>query len=558
MNLIQEEDIMNSTFFGLELSRRALEAQQTALDITGHNVANANTQGYTRQIVNLQATTPDTILAMGRNVSLGTGVNLDTIGQARDAFVDRQYRLETSKQNYWVAQQDSLSKVQDMFNEPSSDSISGDLNNFWNAWSDLSKNPENMGARSVVRERAIALTDSFHHISQQITDMRNGLDANVRVNINQINTYANQIKNLNDQIKRAEVAGDNPNDLRDQRNTLVDQLSQVVNVRVIEQKDPQFTDRTVNSYTVMIGNDSASPTQTLVDDSTVYQLQNPAPANANGLPYATLTWANGPLVGQTLDLGTSVGSLKANLDIRGDQNGQGGYLDKLMQQFNNLAQGVANAVNALHQTGQGLIAENQLTASGPIGIDFFTDGSNSSTPPALPTVTAANISLNSIISGDLGRIATGTIPTDAGTPPTHSMDTSVTPNVLLVNAGDGSLASGVATLANGWSALQSQISTGRFGGINQNPVSASSFSDFYGAAIAQMGVDTQEANRMKNGEDVLVTHLSNQRESYSGVSLDEEMTNLVKYQKSYSAAARMVTMMDDMLNTIVNGMGITR
>lgn len=569
---------MNSTFFGLELSRRALEAQQTALDITGHNVANANTAGYTRQIANLQATTPDSLLSMGHNLSLGTGVSLDSITRARDAFVDKQYRLESSKQSYWGSQQDSLSKVQDMFNEPSDDSISNDLNNFWSAWSDLSKDPENMGARSVVRERALALTDSFHHVSQQLTDMQNGLDANVRVQIDQVNTYARQIKDLNDQIKRAEVAGDNPNDLKDQRDTLIDQLSQIVNVKVIEQKDPKFTDRNVNSYTVVIGNESISPPQTLVADSAVYQLQTPAPANANGLPYATVTWANGPNAGQTLDLGSSVGSLKSNLDIRGDQNGQGGYLDNLMQQFNQLAQGIADAVNALHQTGQGLTAENTAIVAPtppdvlptsyqvgqPIGIDFFTDGSSSpsTTPPFLPKVTAANITLNSVIDSDLSRIATGIIPTDPGSPPTHSVDTSVSPSTLLVNVGDGSLAAQIATMATGWSALQSQIASGNFGvdtnGNNQNPVSAASLSDFYGATIAQMGVDVQQATRMNNGEDVLVTHLSNQRDSYSGVSLDEEMTNMVKFQKSYAAAARMVTMMDDMLNTIVNGMGVTR
>lgn len=509
---------MNSTFFGLELSRRALEAQQTALDITGHNIANANTQGYTRQIASLRATTPDSIPNLGHNISLGTGVTLDYIGRARDSFVDRQYRWESSKQGYWGTQQDMLQKVEGMFNEPSDNSLSSDLNNFWNAWSDLSKDPENMGARSVVRERALALTDSFHHTAQQISDKQGDIEANVKVQVHQINNYADQIKSLNDQIKRAEVAGDNPNDLRDSRDQLVDELSQIVSVRVVETKDPKFTDRSVNNYKVIIG-DENSPDNTLVDDSTVRHLIDPPPLSGG---VSQVQWED--KAGTSVALGNEMGQLGANLELRDN------YLVKLGKQFDTLAQGVVDAVNQIHKTGQGLSAST--------GIDFFTmtqaNGTEGAVTASAANITASNIRLNSVISSDLSQIATGKITTP-------------------VAVGDGSVAQALSTLATGWSALTDLSST---------PIaslsSSSSIGDFYGASIAQLGVDVQQANRMKSGEDVLVTHISNQRESYSGVSLDEEMTNLVKFQKSYAAAARMVTMMDDMLNTIVNGMGITR
>lgn len=509
---------MSSTFFGLELSRRALEAQQTALDITGHNIANANTQGYTRQVANLKATTPETVLGLGHSLSLGTGVSLDTIGRARDAFTDRQYRWETSKQGYWGTQQDMLQKVEGMFNEPSDNSLSSDLNNFWNGWSDLSKDPENMGARSVVSERALALTDSFHNMAQQITDKKGDIEANVKVQVHQINNYADQIKNLNDQIKRAEVGGNNPNDLRDKRDQLVDELSQIVSVRVVETKDPKFTDRDVNSYKVMIGDETSSD-NTLVDDSTVRHLIDPPPQSGG---VSQVQWED--KAGTSVALGNQMGQLGANLELRDV------YLVKLGEKFDTLAQGVADAVNQIHKTGQGLKTST--------GIDFFTmtqaNGTESAVTTSAANVTAANIRLNSVISGDLSQIATGKI-------------------ISPVTVGDGSVAQALSTLATGWTAL-TNISTSQLASLS----SSSSLGDFYGANIAQLGVDVQQANRMKSGEDVLVTHISNQRESYSGVSLDEEMTNLVKYQKSYAAAARMVTMMDDMLNTIVNGMGLTR
>lgn len=530
---------MNSTFFGLELSRRALDSQQVALDITGHNIANANTAGYTRQVANLKATIPDTIPAMGRNLSLGSGVSLDTITRARDAFIDRQFRSETSKQQYWAGKQDSLSKVEGVLNEPSDNSLSNDMNQFWTAWSDLSKDPENAGARSVVSERAQALTDSFHNLAQQTSDLRENLDSAVQVQVTQINTYAKQISDLNNQIKQAEVAGDNPNDLRDQRDAIVDDLSKIVNVKVVESKDTSFTDRTVNNYKLIIGNEN-STNNTLVDGTAVRLLKDPPPKNSDALNQ--VVWSD-DATNTDVDLGTNLGTLAANIEVRGP------YLTAFQGQLDSLAQGIASAVNALHRTGQGLTAETQKDASlNPIGIDFFTDGtipapvppsttSTYVTPSALPTVTAATISLNFEIKQDPNRIATGAI------------------NPTLVTAGDGSIAQSISSFSTGWTALTSPMLTQYFGG--QTPVAASSLGDYYAANVAQLGVDVQQATRMKSGEDVLVNNVTNQRQSMSGVSLDEEMTNLVMFQKSYSAAARMVTMMDNMLDTILN-MGMTK
>lgn len=515
---------MSSTFFGLELSRRALESQQLALNITGHNIANSNTQGYTRQIANLKSTTPESILGFGKSISLGTGVTLDTITRARDVFVDRQFRWETSKQQYWEGRQDSLQKIEGLLNEPSDNSISSDMNKFWAAWSNLSKDPDNAGARSVVREQALTLTDSFHNIAQQVSNMKGNMDETIKVQVRQVNTYAQQIKDLNDQIKRSEVFGDSPNDLRDMRDSLVDDLSKVVSVRVIETKDSKFTDRNVNTFKVLIGNDNATNNM-LVDDSTFRLLEDPPPQNGEG--FSQVVWSDDPSV--EVDLGVKLGTLAANIEVR-DQ-----YLTNFSDQLDALAQGIASAVNALHQTGQGLTLED----SG--GINFFTDGSDSPTLDSqdLPVVTAATINLNSVITLDANRIATG------------AQDSS------MVTTGDGSIAQSISSLAGGWSALKDLVAAGKFGEADQNPVLASSLGDYYSANVAQMGVDVQQATRMKEGEDVLVTNLMNQRESSNGVSLDEEMANLVKFQKSYTAAARMVTMMDDMLSTILN-MGITK
>ncbi|AGA70321.1 flagellar hook-associated protein FlgK [Desulfitobacterium dichloroeliminans LMG P-21439] len=514
---------MRSTFSGLELARRALESQQTALDTTGHNIANANSKGYTRQVVNLQATVPSSIPSMGHNLSIGTGVTVQGIERARDIFVDRQYRWENTKQSYWSARQDNLNKVEGLLNEPADNSFSNDMDKFWNAWSELSKNPENLGSRSVLLERAETLAGTFHHIDQQLTEMQKGLDSSVRVQINQINVAAKQIQELNFQIKRAEVAGDNPNDLRDKRDTLVDELSQMVNVRVVESRDATFKDREVNIFKVYIGDDKVV-NNILVDDTTAYQLAEPVMAGADGLPFAEVRWDAGHphLAGNTVSLGDKMGKLQSDLLLRGTGYNLGAgeskddaYLSYLRRKYDDLAAGIAEAVNLIHSTG---IARG-ITPPATVP-DFF--------DTSVGTITAANISVNTALTIDPWKIATGE-----------------------TTYGDGGIAQDISSLSSGWTAPA-------LGGTPPATISAASFGDFYGSSISELGVDVQQATRMAEGQAVLVNHMFNQRESLSGVSLDEEMTNLVRFQKSYSAAARIVTMLDDMLNTIVNGMGITR
>ena len=492
---------MSSTFFGLQLSRRALESQQIALNTTGHNIANASTQGYTRQTANLKATTPDTISALGGKQSLGTGVTIGSITRARDAFVDNQFRSETSKQQYWETRQDNLSQVEGIMNEPSDSSLSGDLDNFWNAWSDLSQNPEDAGARSVVVERTVTLTDSLHSISMQISELQSNIDSNVKTQISQINDYASRISDLNVQIKRAEISGDQPNDLYDSRDNLVDELAKIVNVKVTKTLDSGFTNGQVSDYKLEIG----YPPQTLVDGGVYNQLVGVPADPTTGIGDNEITmvqWSNG----DSLELGTDVGvigvgSLQANIDSRA-------YLTGLQDKYDELAQGIVTAVNDIYGS------ETDASDTPPKFFDV---------DDTIP-VTASNIS---------SSVAAGDIVTGAGA------------------AGDGSIAAEIASLATGWSSLKDSDLD------EMKDKYGVSLGDFYGSTVSQLGVDVQQATRMKTAEDVLVSNATNQRESISGVSLDEEMTNLIKFQKAYSAAARMVTMMDDMLSTLLN-MGITK
>ncbi|SPF52851.1 Flagellar hook-associated protein FlgK [Candidatus Desulfosporosinus infrequens] len=392
------------------------------------------------------------------------------------------------------------------------------MDSFWSAWSNLSNDPQDAGARSVVSEQAQELTDSFHNISQQVSQLQTGMDSAVKVQVTQINTYANQIKSLNDQITQAQVSGDNPNDLEDDRDSIVDSLSKLVNVQVVQTPNLAFPGQNVTNYKVVIGNPSSATNNVLVNGSAVYALQDPPATNASG--FATVTWSDG----SNVDLGTNTGTLSADITARDTD------LPNFEAQMDTLANGIAQSVDAISQTGQGLQSE-------AMGLDFFTDGSNPATtsPPDLPTVTAATITFNPDIQADPTLIPTGAV--------------------------TGTVAAAIASLANGWTGLSTQIAAGDFGtdatGVSLNPVSATSLSDLYSADVAQVGVAVQQATNMNTGAGVLLTNATNQRETVSGVSQDEEMTNLILYQKCYSAAAKMISMMDDMLDTLVNMVSTT-
>jgi flagellar hook-associated protein 1 FlgK len=614
---------MYSTFYGLELANRALATHQAALDVAGHNIANSNTKGYTRQLPNIQTASPFTIKAGGRDLTMGAGSTMDNILRARDNYIDRQYRWESSKLEYWSAREKALSLIEGTMNEPSKYSLHNDLGGFWNAWSVLANNPQNSGARSVLAEKAMTLTDTFHHINQQIIDLKSDLDSTVVITIRQINNIADRIKDLNVQIKRAEVGMDNPNDLKDARDALVDELSQLVPVRVIETQDPAFTDRIVGNYKIIIGNDS-DPNNVLLDDQAVRHLVDPPPKldgvsrvawaepvtvsgddlgttgnieidagdvlrvvlngvgynldlysavggteptyaydsasygtlaaqvetainnlieNAGRLEKASVQFdgnkfvfsldtggaiglesITGPGIDDKLtafgfpfpdrnnnyvDLGSEMGTLKSNITVRDE------YLQDYKERINDLVKALANAVNDIHKTGQGLVPKE------PDSDEFFTY--DDSDP-------IATIKLNEVLKSDQSKIASGIISDP-------------------LEVGDNSVALKIASLAEGWQGL---LEAGGTPGLD-----SSSLGDYYGALISKLGVDVQQSQRMAEGQAVLVNYMGNQRESVSGVSLDEEMANLLKFQKSYGAAARLVTMLDSMFERIL-GMGVTR
>lgn len=222
-----------STFMGLETNKRGLTAQQTALYTVGHNISNANTVGYTRQRVNLEAT--HGFPGVGMNAPmlaghLGTGVTSQSITRVRNEFVDKQYRQETNNLGYWSQRTDAISQLEDIVSEPSEYGLNASYNDFYSAWQELANNPSSAAARQVVYTKAAHLASSFNYMNKQMTQVQANLKSEAINTVDKINSILEQITALNNQIKQVEPNGYIPNDIYDARDVLIDELSNYIPV----------------------------------------------------------------------------------------------------------------------------------------------------------------------------------------------------------------------------------------------------------------------------------------------------------------------------------------
>ena len=482
---------MRSTFFGLNIGYKGLAAQQRALDVTSHNIANANTPGYTRQDVIMEASPANKVL----EGYIGTGVNITNFRRIKEDFIDIQMRTENKALGEWETKDHITSKLEVVFNEPSDSSMRSVLDQFWEAWQTLSKNPESVAARTNVMQRGITLTDTFNHMDTHFVDLQSDINKGIGLKVNEINTQARQIRDLNLQIMKAEAGGQTANDLRDKRDLLLEQLSKNISIDVIEDEfgavNVSVSGKTLVSRAVL-GEIRFKDDNPLDPTSAALEWYEPISNTAQG------------------SVRLSGGVLKGYFDMRDDVIPN--YQDKVSL----LAKTIAEEVNTLHRAGFGLDKNT--------GRNFFT-----ATDP-LADFSAQNIQVNPDIVGNTNFIAAAVEvadPDDPGADPT-------------VYQGDNTNALAIVRLKN-----KLTMSNG-----------VASFDDFYMSTIGQLGVQGQETHQMVENRGYLIEQLINQRESVSGVSLDEEMTNMIKYQHAYSAAARVITAMDEMLEVLINRLGI--
>lgn len=491
---------MSSTFYGLQIGRSALNIQQQALNTTAHNIANASTPGYTRQQVISEAIEPPLTLGMGTiygRWQVGGGADIQEIRQLRDGYLDAQFRRENQLLGQWQVRSDMLQYLEGIFNEPSDTGITTVIDQFFSSLEELSKNPDSLDIRALVRERAVTLADTVQHIYTQLEDLQRQADDGVELTVKDINSHIEQIRDLNEQIFKFELSGTRANDLRDRRNLLVDELSKMIDIKASEDANGHFK-VTLNG-------------QALVDHFNVYELETVPrtsgeklnPADVDGL--LKVQWAD---THEAIDI--TGGQLKSYIDMRDGigsmaadgQNATVG-VPYYMAKWNEWAKAFIDAFNKQHEAGYGL--------GGDSGWDFFE-------PTDAADWTAKDMKVSSDID-NLDNIAASDTQNEAG------------------NNGN------ILKLLDLRQKTDILPETG-------------SFETYINALISTLGVDSQQATRMADNETALVQQLDSKRQSISGVSLDEEMTNMVKYQQSYNAAARVITAMDELLNTLINNVGL--
>ncbi|MED4911313.1 flagellar hook-associated protein FlgK [Brevibacillus centrosporus] len=511
---------MRSTFHGLEVSKRGIFAQQTALNTVSHNIANANTEGYTRQRANMKATTglpyPGMEAAIEPGI-LGTGVQVTDLQRLREDFLDLQFRNENKHFGFYEAKSDGLKKIETIMNEPSESGLQKVMDQFWQSWQDLTKEPNSQAARAVVRQRAIAIAETFSSVNTSIKELRSDLNDVLQTRVSEANSIARQISELNTQISDLVPHGYTPNDLFDQRDLLLDKLSKLVEVNVTTSTQG-MVNVTMEGQDLVVGRTSR--------------------------PLATVQNTSTGLVDITLDSQLIVpqnGALAGTLQIRGiaqvDANGNvtySGAIPDVQKRLDLLAVNLTQQLNDIHRAGLNL-DDISAKSTVPSDIPFFVNADSLSTDPntkVYPT-NAGNITINPEILKTLNKIAAAKPDPNANPPgtsyegdPRNALDIAAI-KFKIIQAGNGPT----------------------------DLPETSTLDDFYRYSIAQLGIDSQEATRMQKNTTVLVGTVDSQRQSVSGVSLDEEMAEMLKYQKAYSAAARMMTAVDEVLDKIINGTG---
>lgn len=474
----------------LSIARSALLSHQTALQTVSQNVANAQTPGYSRQEAVLQSTTP-VRFSFG---SVGTGVNVTTIIRKRDVLLDDSFRSANTLSGDAGMRRDLLSQLESVFGEPSEAGMANALDQFWNAFSDLSAQPSSLAARAVVQQRGRQLGQLFNDYDTQLTTIRASSLERLDNSVDRINALASQVAELNVRIVGSESSGNTANDLRDTRDLKLDELSKIAGTRVISQPN--------GSASVLIGNSMLVEGDTATPLSIQFETPNPLPATPLTDVPVRIRLGNSPdrlaplageLTAQVTLLNTEIPNVRGRLDAMASQ--------------------LVTAVNTLHTTG---FTFTGSTIPGTAAGNFFDPGSASA------PVNAASIKLDAAVAADPSRIAAS----GSASAPT---DNTVAQGLSLLRTTEGTVT---------WNSPSGATETGSFIG-------------FFRGLVTRLGIQTSSATDDASVAEGLTDQAELRRQSISGVNTDEELVNMIRVQQSYQAATKMIKAAEEMLDTLI-------
>jgi flagellar hook-associated protein 1 FlgK len=622
---------VQSTFAGIELGKRGLVAHNQGLQTIGHNLTNSATEGYSRQRVEFGTMEPLYVPQLNREETagqIGQGVVSVRIERMRDELLDQRIVAQTGGLGYWDARDKYMSLLEQVHNEPTEVSTRTQMDKFWDSWQELSLHPSELAPREAVVQRGRTLIDSIHEQYRRLSTTRDMVQEDIEISASQANDLSKQIAALNAEILKSEAMGDNPNDLYDRRDLLVEKLATIVPVTV-DRRDP-------DEFMVHVDG------HILVQGKIARGFSMSTGAESGGYP--RVLWAD--TGDEAVVRGGSLGAMLEMRDV--DIKEEIASLDTMTLTFTDL-------VNEVHRSAYGL--------NGKTGVDFFTElpsvnniagnydrnGDGAYDHSYVYRLTGGNaldaqeqIGLSGVmrLSGPRGLVDVEYRPTDtvgdivrrvndSGADVTARLTSTGTLQLRAKTASDGQspdfvirhvedsgeflsgysgllsatgeagaytwekadavadLRSGVdyavAPLAHpsGWIEVSTAVTrdlTNVAAGFGSNgrpaeagdgsaaiaiaklrtaPVmvgSQKTFDDYFADAVASVGLKGERAGRMSETQSRIVKNLTDTRQSISGVNMDEELSNMIKFQHGYAAAARFISTMDTMLDTIINRM----
>ncbi len=483
-----------STFSGIELVRKSLFAHQKAIDVTGHNIANANTKGFSRQVVVFEAVADNSkgLFVDARANNIGRGVLASEVKQVRFDYYDQMYRKESAIQSELSLKTNSYIYINSILRNGKEDSLDNMLTDLFNSMETLLADVTNMTMREEVKQNAILFTENLNITTKALTSYKDEINQDLVAAAKDINHTAHKIAELNQLIFEFEASGKKANELRDERNLMVDQLSQYMDLTTVEKDSGE--------YQVLAGGYS------LVDHYTVHEIdiRNNLASDATGGTYSQLYWK---------DTGTKIvltsGTLKAMTDIRDGNSQDHMGLEYIIDKLNKLAGSVVEAFNTINQQGYTMPYGGEASRT---NINFFD-----------PNFTKGiDIRLSKELMESGANIATS--------------DTEILGNLSIANNMN----------------LMNFIELRESSSLVFEGEDIGNLEEYIESIISQVTITTGYAKAREMGQREIMDYVIDQRDSVMGVSLTEETINLEMFQKGYEAAANLMRVLSEMLETLIN------
>ncbi len=617
---------MSSTFFGLNIGQTGLYAYKSALDTTAHNISNAETEGYSRQVMEQKA---GKALKMNSTYGMaGTGVSVTGVIQKREEYYDSKYWKNSTLYGEYSGKSYYMNEIESYFNEVSLEGFTTTFNSMYESLQELSKDPSSLNVRTQVVNFAKSFTEYFNSLSVNMNSIQEECNFEIRNKVDQINSCAQQIAALTKQINTLEVTGGVANDLRDQRALLVDELSEIANISVTEKKVGAGIG--ITSYVVKL--DSI----TLVDTSnynSLHVVPREKKANLNDVEgLYDIKWENdqdfdirSASLGGTLqalfevrdgnnqfnlqgkgsaEAGSNVVTLvdtninsveKLNIpetgvvtvgnrnykysgfEVTKDSEGKFVYTFELeeyvvvdatdvntqvgesinykgipyyMEQLNEFVRTFSKAFNDIHRSGKDL--------DGKAGMDVFS---------ATNKVSGREYTFGPLLdSGDYSYYDWDTFNSQMGglndeTPedePLYGSYYFMTASNFTINEEMIRNANKLVTTTDITNGIEANDIVEKLIALKENKrlFDQGTPDGFFQTLVAEIGIDTTKAATFSDGQTNILKSITNQRLSVSGVDVDEEAMNLVRYQNAYNLSAKVISVMDEIYDKLINYMGV--